>query len=172
MPYASSDSRDSSRSWKPFASGGGQVRVFSSHSRFRATETFSSRTPIPSKWRLSFCPSPVLNLSNNDYEAVTLDIYEAVMRRFLDHRTRIPPDDLVEVRYDDLDERPEETIRAIYQNIDPDRAEDAVARTAAHLEGREPYQKNRHSLGEAQLAAISERWGFAIDEWRFERPTT
>jgi hypothetical protein len=104
------------------------------------------------------------------YEAATLDIYEAVMRKFLEDRPRIPADDLVEVTFDDLDERPLETIRAIYEQIDPDRTDRALAWTAAHLEGQKPYQKNRHVLNPAQQAAIRERCAFAIDEWGFARP--
>ncbi len=109
--------------------------------------------------------------SRVDYESITLDIYEGVMRRFLEDRSKVPSGDIVEVRYDDLDQRPEETIAAIYDGIDPEGKEAAVERTRAHLAGKKPYQKNKHRLEDAQLDAIEERCGFAIDEWGFKRPT-
>jgi hypothetical protein len=85
----------------------------------------------------------------------------------------IRPDRFVEIRFEDLEREPVESMRAAYQALSlPDfgRVEPAVRR---HLDEQKDYRKNRHDpLPESVRSAIADRWRLYLDRWNYEDPST
>jgi hypothetical protein len=104
-----------------------------------------------------------------DFTEPTLEIYENVMRRYLHDRELVPAGHLVEVRYENLDLSPVETIASIYQGLDLPHRDEAMERLRSYLGEAQPYQKNKHSENLEFRRRIAERWSFAFDAWGYDR---
>lgn len=96
--------------------------------------------------------------------------YELTMRRFLEDRPRLSPTQLVEVRFEDLEQRPLETLRNIYDQLQIDGFAAAEPQFQTHLTGIGGYQKNQHTLRPEDARLLNDRWGFAFDAWGYDRP--
>ena len=117
----------------------------------------------------------ILNLTSlQDYdedliEANVLTIYERVMRRYLEERTLVPEGNLVEVSYDDLDNHPLDTVRSIYERLGISGYAQAEPKVRSYSESQSEYRKNGFGLAAREAALVEDRWGFAFDEWGYER---
>ncbi len=102
-----------------------------------------------------------------DFKEPTLEIYGNVMRRYLRDRHLVPPGHLVEVRYENLDNAPVETIGSIYESLQlPDR-EASIERVRKYCAKAKTYRKNRHEANTELRQQLAERWAFAFEEWGY-----
>lgn len=108
------------------------------------------------------------NYDGLDFGEYTLTIYEEMMRRYLRDRESVPPGQLTEVRYEDLDRAPAETVASIYRGVGLPDGDAAAARVAEHCAQAAPYRKNRHPEDQDLRRRVAERWRFAFDAWGYE----
>ncbi|MBL9132285.1 MAG: sulfotransferase [Verrucomicrobiaceae bacterium] len=101
-----------------------------------------------------------------DFEDTILG-YEHTMRRYLEDREKVPAGHLIEVRYEDLDRAPVDTIASIYDALQFPGREDACARVAEHCAKLAGYQKNCHPDDPALRARVAERWRFAFEAFGY-----
>lgn len=99
-----------------------------------------------------------------------LRFYRQMMEAYLDQRGSIPAGNLVEVRYEDLEEAPLETVGGIYDGLRLRGWEAAQPGMARYLESRSAFKKNVYAFEHADLAAVEEHWGFALEAWNYDRP--
>lgn len=98
----------------------------------------------------------------------TLEHYRLMMGRYLEAREQMPPGVLAEVRYEELEARPLEVLRRVYEELGLpcwDAAQRAIAKYLASIQG---YEKNRYTLGGADVAMVNEQWGFAFEKLGYE----
>ena len=94
--------------------------------------------------------------------------YKTIMKKYLDERHLIPKENLIEIAYDDLDKRPIETMKSIYQALDLGGEEGAMPEMQKYLDGLKDYKKNRfQNLPPDILEKIHSDWKFAFDEWDY-----
>ena len=98
-----------------------------------------------------------------------LAIYEQVMQTYLKDRSLIPPQNLVEVGYADLDERPAETVRDIYRTLDIDGWDEASNHVDEYIESQRGYRKNGFAISDRSRALIEDRWRFAFDAFGYAK---
>jgi len=104
-----------------------------------------------------------------DIEATVLDLYEAMMHRYLEDRERIPAGNLVEVRFEDLERDPMDVLLTIYRGLGLPGFDVAVPRVAAYLRSQAGYRKNCFQLPIRDALTIEHRWRFAFDALGYER---
>lgn len=104
---------------------------------------------------------------DDDMHEDTLQGYEHTMRRYLEDREKVPGGHLVEVRYEDLDRAPVDTIASIYEALRFSGREEACKRVAGHCATLAGYQKNRHPDDPALRALVAERWRFAFEAFGY-----
>lgn len=97
-----------------------------------------------------------------------LAIYEQVMQAYLDNRHLIPKENLVEVGYADLDERPYDTVRGIYDHLDISGWELAAPRVDAYIDSQKGYRKNGFAISDRSAGLIEDRWKFAFEALGYE----
>lgn len=103
-------------------------------------------------------------------EENVVEMYGLVMRQYLIDRDVVAPDRLTEVAYADLDAHPEATVASIYEALDLDGHAEAAPHIAAYVASQQSYRKNRFApLSDRVVELIERRWGFAFDEWGYER---
>jgi hypothetical protein len=93
---------------------------------------------------------------------IILSIYEDMMQRFLDDRARIPPGNLVEVRYEDLERDPLGQLRRVYDTLGLPGFAQAEPPIRKYVESQRSYEKNKLRLSEENRRLVTEHWGFAF----------
>jgi hypothetical protein len=93
---------------------------------------------------------------------IILSIYEDMMQRFLEDRAMIPPGNLVEVRFEDLERDPLSELRRVYESLDLPGFAQAEPALRTYVESQRTYKKNRLALSPENRRLVTERWAFAF----------
>ena len=110
------------------------------------------------------------SISQAEMDDNILHIYREMMKRFIQDRNCIPKENFVEVRYDDFEPQPIETLARIYGDLDLPGWDEAKPRMRAYLDEQGPYRKNEFTIEKRDIERIDEHWGFALTEWGYQRP--
>ena len=130
-------------------------------------------TVYPSVLHLYRTLFPLYQLDHYDQEEVerfVVEIYRQVMAKYLRDRARIPPGQLAEVRYEDLERDPLGALARLYRELDLPGWNEARPRVEAYLRTLSHYRKNSFSMDRADLDRVTEHWGFAVEAWGYEPP--
>jgi hypothetical protein len=98
-----------------------------------------------------------------------LTFYAKLMRKFLADKPQIPPGNLVEVKFEDLETEPLEQLRRIYNDLGIPGFAEAEPAIRAYLESIAGYSKNKYVLTDDVIEKVNRHWGFAFDEWGYEQ---
>jgi hypothetical protein len=99
---------------------------------------------------------------------IILSIYEDMMRRYLDDRDSLPPESVVDVRYEDLVRDPLGELRRIYETLDLGGFARAEPAMRAYVDAQRGYEKNRlDELSAQDRREITERWAFAFRAFNY-----
>jgi hypothetical protein len=93
---------------------------------------------------------------------IVLSIYEDMMQRFLEDRALIPPGNLVEVRFEDLERDPLGELRRVYETLDLPGFAQAEPVLRQYVESQRSYKKNRLELSAENRRLVTEHWEFAF----------
>jgi hypothetical protein len=104
-----------------------------------------------------------------EIEEHVLHIYEAVMQQYLRDRALIPPENLVEVRFEDLEQAPLAVVERVYAQLGLPGFAEALPRFRAYVDSLRGYQKNPLTLSDEDIAKVNQRWSFAFDAWNYPR---
>jgi hypothetical protein len=97
-----------------------------------------------------------------------IDSLRTMYDAYLDDRTLLGDDQLVELRYEELIDDPKTRIRMIYERLelgDFSRMEPALD---AHLQEVRDYRTNRHSLDDVTQELLRREWGRYFEEFGYE----
>ena len=89
------------------------------------------------------------------------------MQHYLHDRALIPKENLAEVRYEDLEQRPLLELERLYAELDLPGWDEAQGPIRDYLQTLSGYQKNRLELAPTDLDRIGEEWKFALDIWPY-----
>jgi len=93
-----------------------------------------------------------------------LGLYEVMMKRYFAERSLIPPKNLVEVRFEDLERDPLEELRRVYDRLELPGFAEAEPAFRAYAASQKNYRKNRLELPEEDRRRVDQRWAFAFRE--------
>ncbi|MEM7201179.1 MAG: sulfotransferase [Planctomycetota bacterium] len=108
-------------------------------------------------------------LGDHDPTETILALYEDLMRRYLTDRERIPAGNLVEVRFDDLEREPIETVRQIHKALDLPGLTGTEPRLRDYCDAQRSYRKNRLALPVGVRQRVEARWAFAFEAFGYAR---
>lgn len=104
-----------------------------------------------------------------DDERILAD-YEDVYGAYFEQRSLIPPGNLCEVAYVDLDRDPLNELRRIYESLALPDFKHVEPALGVYLQSIAGYAKNRFpELSAETRRAIATRWGRCFDEWGYAR---
>jgi len=107
--------------------------------------------------------------SEADLEQQVIDNYIRLTHHYLEEKARIPPGNLMELRYEDLVADPRGQIKRIYDTLklpDLDQALPAIERYLAH---KAEYKTNVYAIDPLVIQRVNECWGFTFDQWKYPR---
>jgi hypothetical protein len=116
---------------------------------------------------------PQHQVQDIEWEAMEESIiyaYKANMTRYIEDRSLIPAGRLVEMRFEDLEADPVAELQRVYRSLGLDGWDAAKGPVSAYLGTLREYRKNRFEMDAADVERVNTEWGFALEEWGYERP--
>ena len=112
-------------------------------------------------------------MADYDWDEVTAAVrgnFVVMMRRYLRDRESIPPGNLVEVRFEDVEADPLGELERIYQRLRLPGWEAARKPIAAYAASLAGYRKNLYRIDQRVVRIVDRDWGFAVKAWGYEPP--
>lgn len=95
--------------------------------------------------------------------------YEKTLKKYLELRTDIPPNQLVEVAYDDLDKNPIKELEKIYSKLNLGSFEKVRPDMELYLQKEGEFKKNIvKPIPDKLLSKINKHWAFAFKAWDYQ----
>jgi omega-hydroxy-beta-dihydromenaquinone-9 sulfotransferase len=113
---------------------------------------------------------PLWSLQRFDHvpiEEHVIEFYRRIMGRYLADRQLIPPGQLAELRFEDLEADPLGQVQRIYRALDLGDFDRSRPLIAAYLQTLQGYRKNTLRLENAAAGRVAEQWAFASREWGY-----
>jgi len=110
------------------------------------------------------------SISESELETFILSVYKALMEKYLLEKSSIPPNNLIEVSFEDLESKPNEILEKIYNQLEIPGFETAKSKFDKYLEDSKSYKKNKHLIKKELLDKILTEWDFAMKEWNYNVP--
>jgi hypothetical protein len=99
-----------------------------------------------------------------------LYFYRRLMQRYFEDVSLIPAGHLTEVRFEDLEVRPMETVARVYRELSLDGFQTARPRIEEHLRSLGEYRKNEYALDAYEIERVRRDWSFALERWDYDLP--
>ena len=106
-------------------------------------------------------------LDSNRAEETILTLYEQMMQQYLQERSLIPTGNLVEVRFEDLEQNPLHEMQRIYEELNLPNYDGVESAFKAYITTQKNYQKNQLQLSSEARQKIEQRWQFAFSSFGY-----
>jgi hypothetical protein len=100
----------------------------------------------------------------------TIHFYRELMNRYFTDRDKIPPGQLVEIRYEDLEQDPLTQLERVYFSLNLDGFHNVERRFESYLNRISGYQKNIYASNRLESDLVSREWRFAIEALGYDSP--
>jgi len=97
-------------------------------------------------------------------------IYKLMMENYFEEKERIPKKNLVEISFKELESKPLEVLKRIYDTFHLGRFDQNRQRFERYLESRSDYQKNIYKLDEETVQKIKASWAPIIEKLGYDLP--
>lgn len=128
---------------------------------YRSTVNFFSKTIGPLKFQ---------DISKDELEENVLYVYKKLMLRFEEQKGMIPPENFIEIKYEDFSPDPMPHIQRIYEKFDLGGWDEVKDKFEAYVHTQKKFQTNKHSIEPESLQKVKEHWGFAIEKYGYDLP--
>jgi hypothetical protein len=118
-------------------------------------------------WNSGLVHSHLQHADPRRLDEVILSWYTDLHALFERDRGLIPPGDLTELRFENLESSPRECLEKIYADLNLAGFDNVWRRAGEYLENLGNYKKNRHCLAEEDRAKVSRRWAFAFARYGY-----
>ena len=86
------------------------------------------------------------------------------MKRFLADKSLIPDENLIKIKYEDLEINPMEQWRRAYEGLNIAGFSELEAAMQAYLVAIKGYQKNKYEIDANVISKVNQHWQFVFDE--------
>ena len=99
-----------------------------------------------------------------------LSFYEKMMRAYWSAKETIPPENLVEVRFEEFEKEPLAVLERIYRELRLPGFGKARDRFEKYIASQGSYEKNRYAVSRETVDRITRSWRFAIERLGYSPP--
>jgi len=104
-------------------------------------------------------------------ENMVLDVYEMLIRDFLEVKSQIPEKNLIEFKFEDFERNPMYYLEKIYNQFSIPNYTKTKIYFEDYIRKMSNYRKNKYEvIPEDLMFRIQEKWGFAMDLWHYDLP--
>jgi hypothetical protein len=115
---------------------------------------------------------PGQNFQDYDWDLIDdwiVHAYRELLGRYLEQRDLIPPGNLVEVRFEDLDAEPLACMERIYRQLRLGEFELVAPRLETYLAGLRGYAKNSFEFPDEVIETVNRNWDFAFKAFDYQK---
>lgn len=109
-------------------------------------------------------------ISEAEMDSNIIFLYQEMMKSFFSDRDAIPPENLIEIKYEDFIGNELEYLKKIYSQFNLPGFEQAEPEFKKYIDSQANYETNKYALDEETINKISEEWKFAIEKWQYDIP--
>ncbi len=120
-------------------------------------------------WEVVLSKSQLQEIDPPDVDRLILQFFTQLMQQYRADKALIPAENLVEVRFEDLEADPLVEAARIYQALSLPGLADAEPAFRSYLASVARYQKNGYQLTADVIELVNRHWSFAFDEWGYRR---
>ena len=116
---------------------------------------------------------PTLQLEpfkEEDISEMILDIYRNLLQDYLEDKKQVDPGRLIEIKFEELIERPLQNLENIYNNFDLPGFRELKPVFEDYLGSIKGHQVDTYSMEKAELDRVMEQVGFAMKHWDYQLP--
>lgn len=110
------------------------------------------------------------NYDHVDIDETILTVYERMMELYENDAKNVPTNNLIELRYDELDQHPIETVERVYSELGLDGFDKARHAFDGYLASVQSFEKNKFAYDEATADRVEKRLSRFIEKWDYQRP--
>ena len=107
------------------------------------------------------------NTTSVDNNAIILETYAKIMRRYLLDKELIPDGQLIEIAYAELTQRPVDTMRKIYERLHFDDFSYCETTMKKYAESQRSYQQLKHELPVNERKIVADRLEPFLKQWNY-----
>jgi hypothetical protein len=107
------------------------------------------------------------NVRQDDMQSIILYTYSETMKRYLQEKEMVPPNQLVELAYDDFVQRPVESLRTAYNELRLDDFRYCKNKLKAFTGQQRQFVQLTHALPEEERKLVSEKLEPVIRHWTY-----
>ncbi|MGB8688990.1 MAG: sulfotransferase [Microcoleus sp.] len=114
--------------------------------------------------------SRLQNITEVELEANIIFIYQQMMQKYLVDKNHIPPENLIEIRYEDFIGNEILYLKRIYNQFNLSDFEQSESEFKKYIDSQVKYKTNKYTLDEETITKITEEWRFTIEKWQYDIP--
>jgi len=115
-------------------------------------------------------PLRLQDISEKDIEEAVFEIYKRLMSDYFAQKELIPAGNLVEISFDDLQNKSAWCIEHIYNSLNLGGYDQAKSLFSKYFEGTKNYSKNIHTIKREHLERVLHEWGFVMEKYNYTTP--
>lgn len=100
-------------------------------------------------------------------EDVILEIYEKLYEEYIEAKEHIPPENLIEIRYEDFVQQPKMYVQQIYSQLNIEGFEENKAAMFDYIDSQKTYKTNKHRLDQRNIRRINRRMKFFFKQYGY-----
>jgi len=110
------------------------------------------------------------NITKKKIDYFIINIYYDMMRRYFEQKKLIPKNNLIEIKFEDLEKQPIEILKKIYRELGLIGFENAKQQIKRYLKKIAHYKKNVYSIDQNTRNKIRKFWNLTITKWKYNAP--
>ncbi len=99
-----------------------------------------------------------------------LEIYVKLLHDYLEDKKQVNTDQLLEVRYEELVERPMDVLERIYKNFGYSGFQELEPVFQNYLDDLNGYKMDSYTMDQRELDRVMDHVGFAMEHWNYQMP--
>lgn len=103
-------------------------------------------------------------MTNEEIQKKIIYQFKGVMGRYFENVNKIPKENLIEIKFSDLENKPIEMMERIYSHLKIDGFDNAQPYMQSYLDHIGVYKKNQHSLTSEEIDLVKKEWSFAFEK--------
>jgi hypothetical protein len=104
-----------------------------------------------------------------EVERQILGVYKRMYMKYLNERTDIPKENLIEIRYEDFIQKPLEQLSSIYTKLNLSGFNESKKNIVEYIASQTQMKKQIYELSEHLKEKIYTEWKFAFDTFHYEK---
>ena len=107
-----------------------------------------------------------------DIDETILSVYDRMMRAYERDAAEVGPEQLIELRCDELESEPMAVLEKCYATLGFNGFEEGRSAFEAYLTSDAGFKKNQFDYSDEAAAKVESRLGYFIEKWGYDRPGT